>query len=63
MQIFSIVISAFRTELFSATTIILFPLPSTDRHLPLGVCFYEDSDDNVYGDRICNNAMAGWQLL
>ena len=59
MQVFSIVISAFRTELFSAAT---FPTsaPSSpgDRDLPLGVCFYQESDDDIYGDRICNNAMA-----
>ena len=63
MQIFSIVIAAFRTELFSAatsTTGLATPLPSFDnsRELPLRVCFYEDTDDDIYGDRICNNAMA-----
>ena len=54
MQIFSTVIAAFRTELFSSS---FFPT-SDDRDLPLRVCFYEDTDDNIYGDRICNNAMA-----
>ena len=59
LQVFSIVISAFRTELFSAATFPVFPPPSsTDRDLPLGICFYQESDDDIYGDRICNNAMA-----
>ena len=60
MQIFSIVIAAFRTELFSAatsTTGLTTPQPNS-RELPLRVCFYEDTDDDIYGDRICNNAMA-----
>ena len=56
MQIFSIVIAAFRTELFSA---LITPSGlDGSRDLPLGVCLYEDTDDDIYGDRICNNAMA-----
>ena len=29
-----------------------------DRDLPLRICFFYDADDEVYGDRICNNAIA-----
>ena len=63
MQIFSIVIAAFRTELFSAatsTTGLTTPqlIFDNSRELPLRVCFYKDTDDDIYGDRICNNAMA-----
>ena len=41
--------------MFSAATFLQSP---DDRELPLRVCFYENSNDDIYGDRICNNAMA-----
>ena len=34
-------------------------LAAENRHLPLYICYYEESDDDIYGDRICNNALAG----
>ena len=52
-------IAAFRSELFSAATTIAFTGRNDDRDLPLGICFFIDVDDHVYGDRICNNALAG----
>ena len=51
--------AAFRTELFSAE-FVDFVLPGfTGRGLPLAICFYLDEGDDIYGDRICNNALAG----
>ena len=32
---------------------------SIDRDLPVQLCVYFNEDDDVYGDRICNNALAG----
>ena len=58
MPVFSIIISAFRTELFSAELANRCNLLSEDRDLPLAICYYEEPDDDIYGDHICNNAMA-----
>ena len=58
MQVFCIIISAFRTELFSAELANRRSPLSEDRDLPLSICYYEEPNDNIYGDRICNNAMA-----
>ena len=58
MQVFSIIISAFRTELFSAELANARNPLGEDRELPLAICYYEEADDDIYGDRICNNAMA-----
>jgi len=30
-----------------------------DRDLPLGICFYFDASESYYGDRVCNNGLAG----
>lgn len=49
LQVFCIVISAFRTELY-------FALNGGNRDLPVLICLY--SEDDIYGDRICNNAVA-----
>ena len=57
MQLFSIIISAFRTELFSAELANRLSPLSEDRDLPLAICYYEEPND-IYGDRICNNAIA-----
>ena len=58
MQAFSIIISAFRTELFSAELANTRNPLSENRDLPLAICYYEEANDDIYGDRICNNAMA-----
>lgn len=52
------IIAAFRTELFSAAVTNFGRGIIRDRDLPLGICFFLDEDDDVYGDRICNNAIA-----
>jgi len=56
--VFCIIIAAFRAELFSTAFV------TGDRDLPIGICFYVDFDDDdgdpvFYGDRVCNNAIAG----
>ena len=67
-QAFCIVIAAFRTELFSTavtgtvTTLNSGPsAASGNRDLPIAICFFTDLEDgdNFYGDRVCNNAIAG----
>ena len=64
-QAFSIIIAAFRVELFSAAIVERLSESNitsggaTDRDLPLEFCFYFNEDDDIYGDRICNNALAG----
>ena len=58
VQVFSIIISAFRTELFSAELANTRNPLSENRDLPLDICYYEEANDDIYGDRICNNAMA-----
>ena len=30
-----------------------------NRELPLDICLFVDGEDDIYGDRICNNAIAG----
>ena len=57
LQVFSIIISAFRTELFSAELANTRNPFSENRDLPIFICYYEQPDDDIYGDRICNNAM------
>ena len=56
---FSIIIAAFRVELFSASIVDSLNNGAPDRDLPLQLCFFFDEDDDIYGDRICNNALAG----
>ena len=56
-QGFSVIIAAFRVELFSAYIVDSVTNGSANRDLPLEMCFYED--DDIYGDRVCNNALAG----
>lgn len=51
--------TAFRVELFSAELVDLVHNSSVNRDLPLQLCFYINDGDNIYGDRICNNAMGG----
>ncbi|XP_065895199.1 uncharacterized protein [Dysidea avara] len=55
---FCIIIAAFRTELFMAR--VSFPATG-DRDLPLAICEYFDTDEDpkYYGDRVCNNGIAG----
>lgn len=57
LQVFSIIIAAYRTELFSTA---FTPPVSDNRELPVQVCLFSevDDDNNIYGDRICNNGMA-----
>ena len=57
---FSFIIAAYRAELFSSAVSGVFT-EADDRDLPLGICFYvdEDVDPTYYGDRTCNNAIAG----
>ena len=33
-------------------------LSGDTRELPVGVCVFTETDDDVYGDRICNNGIA-----
>ena len=58
IQVFSIVIYAFRTELFSAEIASRRNPLAEDRDLPLDICYYEEPNNDIYGDRICNNTMA-----
>ena len=57
LQVIAFVIAAFRVELFSTLDVIFATGVQNDRGLPLGFCYFVDNDDNVYGDRICNNAI------
>ena len=57
MQVISIIISAFRTELFSAEFANTRNPLSENRDLPVAICYYEEANNDIYGDRICNNAM------
>ena len=50
-QVFAIIIAAYRTELY-------FAREFGGRDQPVGVCTFHDDDDDVYGDRICNNGIA-----
>jgi len=54
--VFCIIIAAFRAELYTAAV-----GPGGGRELPIRICFYfdEDVDPTYYGDRTCNNAIAG----
>jgi len=56
-QVFAVIIAAYRAELFSAAISLRYD-KGGDRELPLGICFFLDEDNDVYGDRICNNAIA-----
>ena len=51
------IIAAFRVELFSSA--VSFVITAEDRDLPLGICFYVDASESYYGDRVCNNGLAG----
>jgi len=59
LQVFCIIIAAFRVELFSAA----LTANTGDRDLPYRICLFIDADDDgdnrFYGDRVCNNAIAG----
>ena len=44
--------------LFSASVIARTTGNGDNRELPLDICFFVDDEDDVYGDRICNNAIA-----
>ena len=52
------IIAAFRAELFSTAVSLVF-IGAGDRDLPLGICFYVDASESYYGDRVCNNGLAG----
>ena len=58
IQVFSTVIYAFRTELFSAEIASRRNPLAEDCKLPLDICYYEEPNNDIYGDRICNNTMA-----
>ena len=58
IQVFSMVISVFRTELFSAEIASRRDPLTEDPELPVDICYYEEPDNDIYGDSICNNTMA-----
>lgn len=58
MQVFAIIIAAYRVELLSALITFTIIGATNDRDLPLGIYLFSDNDDDIFGDHICNNAAA-----